>query len=120
MPDSYIEPTFHVHAQNIHTGENQWYGPFTGLPTLTYDLLRASCRDNEAPEELFGFDTAWYPNVHGSNSPDYASWIDQDGDIRYDGWRHLTRHTRDNAKTSHNHPDKHYWTDLVIVVNRDA
>jgi hypothetical protein len=107
---------FIVHASNIHTGENQIYGPFAGPPQLTYELLRAN-EDDGPPFEIF----AWYdpqdiaatatdPNPH-----EYDSWIDQEGDTRYDGWRHLTRKPVPADPTvTYTKPDGPFWTDLFL------
>lgn len=109
---------FWVIASNIHTDEAKTYGPFAGPPQLTYELLRAN-EDKGPPFEIFQFSNAWYPDLIDSNDPAYSSWVDQEGDIRYDGWRALQLVTDfvgpdGRATQAHTEPVGPYWTDLVI------
>lgn len=105
---------FWVIASNIHTSEAETYGPFAGPPQLTYELLRAN-EDEGPPYEIFQFSDAWYPALIDSDDPAYSSWVDQEGDIRYDGWRALERKPIPGApRSSSTHPVGPYWTDLVI------
>ena len=110
---------FRVHASNIHTGEYETYGPFAGPPILTYKMLRAN--EDEGPHyEIF----SWYPQdtlgEGGDPNPhSYDSWTDQEGDLRFDGWRYMERRGHPNRIT-HTVPVGPFWTDLCIEDLRDV
>lgn len=117
MPDSYYPPKVWIHASNIHTNENQVYGPFAGPLQLTYENIRAN-EDYGPPFEIFMWidpqDTEGAddnPNPHG-----YDSWEDQEGATRFDGWRALEREQLPNHPgITYSKPVGPFWTDLVII-----
>jgi hypothetical protein len=59
-------------------------------------------------------DTGGEANPHG-----YATWIDQEGCTRYDGWRHLrevvdSRYEDGSTRQTHDEPEGPFWTDLFL------
>jgi hypothetical protein len=111
--------SFSVEASNIHTGEYETYGPFDGIPLLTYEFVRASdARD----DHIF----VWVdpPDIgdRDQNPHDYASWTDLEGERRFDGWRRIQSVESDNARqaalgVTHSEPVGPFWTDLAFVVH---
>lgn len=112
---------FYVHAGNVHTDELETYGPFPGLPQLTYEFLR----DSDGAH-LFIFadptvDDEKLANLHTDrDNPCEAKdhWHDQEGEVRLDGWRRCYEDhpSEGGAGGAFGIPEGPFWTDLSISV----
>lgn len=100
-------PGFMVHASNIHTDETETYGPFPGSPLFTYDFMRCSGEENVPDDDhIFSY------SDNGDSTR--GEWFDQEGAVRYDGWRRCYYRPIDARRGNFGIEHGPFWTDLFI------
>ncbi|MGA7270470.1 MAG: hypothetical protein WB239_05295 [Acidimicrobiia bacterium] len=116
-----IPPTsdqFWVVAGHIQLGSVDYFGPYLGPPTLTYENLRQR-DENGPPFEIFSwFD---FEDVKGELNPWTRAhgtppdgWTDNEGNTRYYGWRRL-EHVNTGKGYGHSNAVGPWYTDLILV-----
>lgn len=121
------QQAFMVHAVNMQEGTSNTYGPFPGVPHMTYTFIRCVGHDDLMPPDDHIF--VWQDNDHLEEAdpndgypPATEGWVGDSGTFIASGWRRCFHTTDPNDPRRGNFgvPAGPFWSDLTFQIGSVA